>query len=95
MSIKGAASSQLQMVQLTSAPQLESLLQWQNGFNSLTLADKAQVSADNMIRMTYAMHAIAQTTKLETVSMRIITLVTLIYLPGTFVSVGLCTHFDI
>lgn len=34
------------------------------------------------------MREIAQATKLETISMRIITFVALVYLPGTFISVG-------
>jgi hypothetical protein len=34
------------------------------------------------------MHGIAQQTRREAVSMRIITLVTLFFLPGTFVAVG-------
>jgi hypothetical protein len=36
------------------------------------------------------MHQLAEKTKREAVSMRIITLVTLFFLPGTFISVGLC-----
>ena len=38
--------------------------------------------------MTEAMHLIAVKTKEETVSMRVITLVTLFFLPGTFISVS-------
>jgi hypothetical protein len=38
--------------------------------------------------MTDSMHKIAVKTKQETVSMRIITLVTLFFLPGTFTSVS-------
>lgn len=37
--------------------------------------------------MTKDMHEIARKTKQEAVSMRIITLVTLFFLPGTFISV--------
>lgn len=51
------------------------------------LAEKARRSADNMEDMTRGMHDIAQKTQQETVSMRIITLVTLFFLPGTFISV--------
>jgi hypothetical protein len=40
-----------------------------------------------MENMTQDMHQIAQKTKQETVSMRVITLVTLFFLPGTFISV--------
>ena len=45
------------------------------------LAEKASATAKNM-------EDIAVKTKLETVSMRIITLVTLFFLPGTFISVS-------
>lgn len=40
-----------------------------------------------MQAMTEAMHLLAVKTKQETVSMRVITLVTLFFLPGTFISV--------
>ena len=46
------------------------------------LAEKAGVTAENMEQL-------AVKTKLETVSMRIITLVTLFFLPGTFISVSM------
>ncbi len=52
------------------------------------LAMRAQQSAEVMEVMTRDMHAIARKTKQETVSMRIITLVTLFFLPGTFISVS-------
>jgi hypothetical protein len=55
------------------------------------LAIKAQESAMNMEDMTKQMHVIAQKTKVETVSMRIITLVTLFFLPGTFISTLMST----
>lgn len=55
---------------------------------------QAQQSAKNMEAMsqrieliTADMHEIAQKTQRETVSMRIITLVTLFFLPGTFIAV--------
>lgn len=51
-----------------------------------TEANKA--SSDNMQRMTADTHDIAVRTAQETISMRIITFVTLCYLPGTFISVG-------
>lgn len=38
--------------------------------------------------MTEDMNDIARKTKIETVSMKVITLVTLFFLPGTFTSVG-------
>lgn len=53
------------------------------------LALRAQESTENMELMTKDMHIIARKTKQETVSMRIITLVTLFFLPGTFISVSL------
>lgn len=38
--------------------------------------------------MTEDMNDIARKTKIETVSMKVITVVTLFFLPGTFISVG-------
>jgi hypothetical protein len=55
--------------------------------SSKILAQKAQESAYHMEVMTQDMHEIARKTKQEAVSMRIITLVTLFFLPGTFISV--------
>lgn len=40
-----------------------------------------------MERLTDSMHEIAKKTKHETVSMKIVTLVTMFFLPGTFVAV--------
>lgn len=54
---------------------------------NFALAERAEQSARNVESMTNEMRSIAQSTKIETVSMRIITFVTLVYLPGTFVSV--------
>jgi hypothetical protein len=68
--------------------QLESMLQWKNAQLNFFLAQRAQTSATNMERMTEAMHTIAHQTKMEAANMRIITLVTLFFLPGTFVSVS-------
>lgn len=53
-------------------------------------AEKAQVSADNMEKMTEQMRRIAVKTEQETVSMKVVTYVTLFFLPGTFVSVSSC-----
>jgi Mg2+ and Co2+ transporter CorA len=50
-------------------------------------ANKAQQSSDSVETITSQMHTIAIQTQQETVSMRIITLVTLFFLPGTFVAV--------
>lgn len=54
---------------------------------SKSFAEEARKSTNNMEDMTRQMNALAQKTKQETVSMRIITLVTLFFLPGTFISV--------
>jgi hypothetical protein len=51
-------------------------------------ADNAEHSAYRMEGMTRDMHIIAQKTKEDTVSMKIITWVTLFFLPGTFISVS-------
>jgi Mg2+ and Co2+ transporter CorA len=59
-----------------------------NTESTIVLAVKAQQSTENMEAMTKEMHVIALKTKQETVSMRIITLVTLFFLPGTFISVS-------
>lgn len=67
---------------------LYGILQYQSMQASENFAKKAQVSAEKMEAMTVEMHSIAQKTKQETVSMRIITLVTLFFLPGTFIGVG-------
>ncbi|KAK6433897.1 hypothetical protein LTR95_009922 [Oleoguttula sp. CCFEE 5521] len=70
---------------------LDSMLQWKNAQMNLRLADKAQVSADDMRIMTVEMHRIAADTKKETINMRIITLVTLFFLPGTYISTLMST----
>ena len=49
-----------------------------------------ETMTSNMEQLTREMNALAQKTTQETVSMRIITLVTLFFLPGTFISVGSC-----
>lgn len=56
---------------------------------SAEFARRAQQSADHMERMTIEMNDIAKKTKQETVSMRVITTVTLFFLPATFIAV--CT----
>jgi hypothetical protein len=70
------------------------MLQWQNAQLNFDLAQRAQTSATNMERMTEAMHEIAHQTKMEAANMRIITLVTLFFLPGTFVSVSTVRNFE-
>lgn len=63
----------------------------QNMEASKILAGKAHESTRNMEVITREMHVIAQKTKQETVSMRIITLVTLFFLPGTYISTLMST----
>jgi hypothetical protein len=67
--------------------QLHSILEYRNAKVNERFANKAQQSSDNMHMLTTQMHEIAQQTRREAVSMRIITLVTLFFLPGTFVAV--------
>ena len=67
--------------------QVYGLLEYRNMEASKTLATKAQLSTSSMEVVTRDMHVIAWKTKQETVSMRIITFVTLCFLPGTFISV--------
>ncbi|KAK3047554.1 hypothetical protein LTR09_011059 [Extremus antarcticus] len=67
---------------------LQSTVQHRSTLMNYMLAEKAQESTDNMAKMTHEMQNIAQSTKTETVSMRIVTFVTLVYLPGTFISVS-------
>jgi Mg2+ and Co2+ transporter CorA len=66
---------------------LYGILDYQNMQASKALAEKGQQSAESMENVTLQMHEIAVQTKQETVSMKIITLVTLFFLPGTFISV--------
>lgn len=55
-------------------------------------ADQALRSSREMEKLSQHMHVLAIETKQETVSMRVITLVTLFFLPGTFVAVRKCPH---
>jgi hypothetical protein len=52
-----------------------------------SFAKKAELSANRMELMTWEMHDIAKKTEQETVSMRVITTVTLFFLPATFIAV--------
>lgn len=54
----------------------------------MSFTRRAEESADRMEKLAVDMHEIAKKTERETVSMRIITLVTLFFLPGTFMSVS-------
>ena len=62
--------------------QLSGILEYRNVESGKVLAGKAQYTADRMEYMTLQMNQ-------EAIFMRIITLVTLFFLPGTFVSVSL------
>lgn len=62
--------------------QLYGILDYRNVEASKELAGKAQCSADHVEYMTQQM-------KKEAILVRIITLVTLVFLPGTFVSVSI------
>lgn len=67
------------------------IIEHRNAEANKELARRAQKSQDNMEKMTNQMSDIAEKTQQETVSMRIITLVTLFFLPGTFISTLMST----
>ena len=67
--------------------QLHSILDFHNTQSNTLLATESRASTKNMEDMSLEMNKIARKTKTETVSMKIITLVTLFFLPGTFISV--------
>ena len=66
--------------------QLHSILEYQN-------TEINKLSTKNMMSMTEDMNDIARKTKIETVSMKVITVVTLFFLPGTFISVRVSPFF--
>ncbi|KAL9635648.1 MAG: hypothetical protein Q9204_002553 [Flavoplaca sp. TL-2023a] len=70
---------------------LYGLLEFQNTRSNKLLASESHKSTRNMERVTQEMSLIARETKTETVSMKIITLVTLFFLPGTFVATLMST----
>ncbi|KAF7187457.1 Mitogen-activated protein kinase kinase 2 [Pseudocercospora fuligena] len=70
---------------------LQGILQYRSMQLSRDLAIKTHYSTINMENMTTQMHDIAKKTLVETVSMRIITVVTLLFLPGTFISTLMST----
>ena len=74
---------------------LYGILDYRNMESNKLFASKAQLSTANMEIMTQDMHEIAKKTKQETVSMRIITLVTLFFLPGTFISVSANLYLEV
>ncbi|KAI1386686.1 uncharacterized protein F4822DRAFT_410936 [Hypoxylon trugodes] len=63
------------------------LLQYKSEKVSEYFAKSAKTSSDKMELMTAKMHDIAVRTEQETVSMHVITIFTLIFLPGTFIAV--------
>jgi hypothetical protein len=67
--------------------QLNGIFQYRSVKANDLFAQKAQGSADHMVLLTDEMHDIAKKTKQETVSMRVITSVTLFFLPATFCAV--------
>lgn len=69
----------------TDTLQLQSMLQWDNSQHSIAVA----MSTGNMAEMTELTARISQKTIEEASHMRIITWVTLFFLPGTFVSVSI------
>jgi len=69
--------------------QFESLSQHTSIQTSKAFQLVAQTSSDEMMKWTHKMHEIAVKTKQETLSMHVITIFTLIFLPGTFVAVSL------
>ncbi|KAL9632108.1 MAG: hypothetical protein Q9164_005518, partial [Protoblastenia rupestris] len=66
--------------------QLYGILNYLNTEANKVLAHQSRSLTDKMEKMTKDMNEIARKTKSETVSMKIITLVTLFFLPGTFIS---------
>ncbi|KIX03657.1 uncharacterized protein Z518_07210 [Rhinocladiella mackenziei CBS 650.93] len=68
---------------------LHGILEWRSMEASKLMAKQSQASTNHMLSMTEEMRELAVKTKQETVSMRIITLVTLFFLPGTFISVSI------
>ncbi|KAI4210643.1 MAG: hypothetical protein LQ351_006522 [Letrouitia transgressa] len=63
---------------------LHSILEYRN-------TEINKLSNKNMVSMTEDMNDIARKTKIETVSMKVITVVTLFFLPGTFISTLMST----
>ena len=71
--------------------QFESLSQHTSIQTSKAFQLVAQTSSDEMMKWTHKMHEIAIKTKQETLSMHVITIFTLIFLPGTFIAVRCCS----
>ncbi|KAL8696542.1 MAG: hypothetical protein Q9224_002740 [Gallowayella concinna] len=76
---------------------LYGLLGFLNTRSNKLLASESHKSTKKMEKVTHEMREIARETKTETVSMKIITLVTLFFLPGTFIATLMSTdivHWD-
>jgi hypothetical protein len=89
-----AQQSRIEMLLCQSAQRKQlmgEILQYRSMRATEMSAHEAQSSADNMEALTDSMHDIASKTKRETVSMRVITSVTLFFLPGTFVATFMST----
>lgn len=69
--------------------QFESLSQHTSIQTSKAFQLVAQTSSEEMMKWTEKMHEIAIKTKQETLSMHVITIFTLIFLPGTFIAVSM------
>ena len=63
-------------------------MNFQTNQSSILLASHSNASSLNMQKMALEMNELARKTKTETASMKVITLVTLAFLPATFVSVS-------
>lgn len=70
---------------------LYAIFEYQNALVNQELSNRAQESQRQMEDMTRHMSTLTEKTQQETVSMRIITLVTLFFLPGTFISTLMST----
>ncbi|KAF2244131.1 hypothetical protein BU26DRAFT_569134 [Trematosphaeria pertusa] len=70
---------------------LNGILQYRSVKANESFAKKAHESATRMEMMTHEMHGIAKKTEQETVSMRVITTVTLFFLPATFIATFMST----
>jgi len=74
---------------------MSSIIDYQSMQASSWLAAQAKLSSEKMEDMTRRMERTAEETQKETASMKVITVITLLFLPGTFVSVSLCVASDL
>lgn len=81
------------MIKSLLTHQLNNMFTYQNIQSSEKKAEKAQQSAENMEDMTEIMFKVARKTERETVAMKVITLVTLFFLPATFICVCILARF--